>query len=393
VKAETTTTAAAADQVAAKDRDKEKEVEVEVDAATELVQRIDAVEERIYFASLSTISRRLAEKTVAKTAREQGVFHIDIIVEAEHSPGADGVGGGGGRHAIRNTGGPRRERIILPINLESAVEAALNQATKSSKSARNSYTARAAATADAAVVRAIEKCLASAHAALQSVHAPTILITVSPLAKEYCQYLQSSRMPLNTTTTIGGGFPSASTLGALLSVSQSSSQAPSPAGSRSHSQVLIRRSIVDTSTGEEYSKAALTLAACLADHFARFISTQHNEQEKLAVAAALAAAKQTDTISTEVRIKPKIGTNPNSFRRGVQELPKRLLNSAAERSNFSQSSVASDTESGTAAAARRKSSLRDATFQLSQSVNMVAPWLQKARHFAFEEFLQSRINV
>jgi hypothetical protein len=147
----------------------------------------------------------------------------------------------------------------------------------------------------------------------------------------------------------------------------------------------------------------------LADHFCKFISRQRAEQERLAAAALI---KHPDAISTEVRIKPvpkhsdqnltqrhnnSKSEGGNSFRLVIPDMAKRGLLSAAAAAAVDRTSSSSVNELDAAGNSnvnnRRKSSQREATFSLSQSVSIVAPWLHKARHTGFEEFLQSRINL
>lgn len=132
------------------------------DLTQELKGRIDAASRMIATASLSTCARTLVQKTVVRSVRDDGVFHIEISCGPR--PGQDEGLDTRRQQQLRGI-----ERLVLPMSktgdmLDEESESEILDDLCS----------------DAAVVKAVDRILQLAQVTLSAAVPPAILITVVP---------------------------------------------------------------------------------------------------------------------------------------------------------------------------------------------------------------------
>jgi hypothetical protein len=132
------------------------------DLTQELKGRIDAASRMIATASLSTCARTLAQKTVVRSVRDDGVFHIEISCGPR--PGQDEGLDTRRRQQLRGI-----ERLVLPMSKTGDM-----QDEESESEILDDLCS------DAAVVKAVDRILQLAQVTLSAAVPPAILITVVP---------------------------------------------------------------------------------------------------------------------------------------------------------------------------------------------------------------------
>jgi hypothetical protein len=150
------------------------------DLTHELKGRIDAASRMIATASLSTCARTLVQKTVVRSVRDDGVFHIEISCGSR--PGQEETADVRNHQQLRGI-----ERLVLPMSKTGDV---LDEESEA-EYLDDMYS-------DAAVVKAVDRILQLAQVTLSAAVPPAILITVVPYIPfatgaighvQYCVYL------------------------------------------------------------------------------------------------------------------------------------------------------------------------------------------------------------